>query len=42
MKKHGITQDTPNFPSDDEDEAVGGLAKGEGDAAGACPSDRQV
>lgn len=26
MKKHGIAQDTFNFPLDDEDEALGGPA----------------
>ena len=38
MKKHGITQDTPSFPSDDEDEVVGGPARSEGDAFGVGPS----
>lgn len=28
MKKHGITQDTPSYPSNDEDEALGGPAWG--------------
>lgn len=31
MKKHGITQDTPNYPSDDEDIVVGSPAQGDGD-----------
>ena len=33
MKKHSITQDTPSYPSNDEDEATSGLAKGKGDAS---------
>lgn len=33
IKKHGIAQDTPNFPSDDEDEAVGDPTRGEGYAS---------
>lgn len=39
MKKHGITQDTPRFPSNDEDETVGGPDRGGGDAARVGPSD---
>lgn len=35
IKKHGIAQDTPNFPSDDEDEGVGDPTRGEGYASGA-------
>ncbi|KAJ9678868.1 hypothetical protein PVL29_020918 [Vitis rotundifolia] len=42
MKKHGITQDTPNYPSDDEDKAVSGPARGDGDAARASPFDGQT
>ncbi|KAJ9707533.1 hypothetical protein PVL29_002529 [Vitis rotundifolia] len=33
MKKHGIIQDTPNYPLDDEGEVVGGPDQGDGDAA---------
>lgn len=33
MKKHGITQDTPNYPLDDEGEAAGGFSRGDGDIA---------
>ena len=35
MKKHGIANDTPNFPSDDEDdEFLGGPAQGDRPALG--------
>lgn len=33
IKKHGITQDTPSFPSDDEDVAVDGSAQEDRDIA---------
>lgn len=42
MKKYGITHDTPSYPSDDEDVAVGGLAKGDRDAAKVSPSGEQT
>lgn len=42
MKKHGITQDTLTFPLDDDDEVVGGSARGDGDAARTDPSDGQA
>ena len=38
MKKHGITQDTPSYPSDDEDEVAGNLTRGEGNASTVNPS----
>ena len=37
MKKHDITQDTLNFPSDVEDDAIGDPAWGKGDASKAGP-----
>ena len=37
MKKHDITQDTLNFPSDVEDDAIGDPAWGKGDASRAGP-----
>lgn len=33
MKKHGITQDTPNYPLDNEDIVVGSPVQGDGDIA---------
>ena len=42
MKKHGIAQDTPSFPSDDEDEALSGPARGRGDTSRAGPSSEQA
>ncbi|KAJ9672833.1 hypothetical protein PVL29_026180 [Vitis rotundifolia] len=42
MKKYGITQDTPSYPTDDEDVAVGGPAKGDRDAAKVSPSGEQT
>lgn len=33
MKKHGITQDTPIYPFDDENEATSSPAQEDGDAA---------
>ena len=41
MKKHDITQDIPNYFSDDEDIAVGGPAQGDGDTAAFGPSSKQ-
>ncbi|KAJ9703113.1 hypothetical protein PVL29_004753 [Vitis rotundifolia] len=38
MKKHDITQDTPNYPLDEENEAIGGPTRGKGDASTAGPS----
>ena len=38
MKKHGITQDTLSYPSDDEDEVAGNPTRGEGNASTANPS----
>nr|CAN67980.1 hypothetical protein VITISV_005014 [Vitis vinifera] len=35
IKKHGITQDTPSFFSDDEDEVLDDPTQGRGDASGA-------
>ncbi|RVW86089.1 hypothetical protein CK203_037998 [Vitis vinifera] len=40
--KHGIAQDTPSFPSDDEDEALSGPARGRGDTSRAGPSSEQA
>lgn len=37
MKKHGITQDTPNYPSDDEDTTVDDPAREYGDIAAVGP-----
>lgn len=31
MKKHGITQDTPNYLSDNKNIVVGGSVQGDGD-----------
>ena len=42
MKKHGIAHDTPNFPSDDENEALSGPARGRGNASKAGPSSEQA
>ena len=33
IKKHGITQDTPNYHLNNKDGAVGSPAQGDGDAA---------
>lgn len=33
MKKHSITQDTPNYPLDDENTVVGSPVQGDGDTA---------
>lgn len=41
MKKNNITQDTPNYPSDDEDIVVGCPAQGYGDIAAANLPDEQ-
>ena len=38
MKKHGIVQDTPTFPSNDEDETIGGHTRGKEYASRAGPS----
>lgn len=42
MKKHDITQDSPNYPSNDENEAAGGLAQEGGDVAKVSPSGGQT
>ena len=42
MKKHGIAQDTPNFSSDSEDEALRGPAREGGDAFRTNPSSEQA
>ena len=42
MKKHGITQDIPNYPSDDEDTVADDLAQGDGDIATIGPSGGQT
>lgn len=42
MKKHIITQDTPNYPSDDKNEAIGSLGQGDGYAAKVGPSGGQA
>lgn len=42
MKKHGITQDTPNYPSDNEGEATGGFAREDGDVARIDPLNGQA
>ena len=42
MKKHGITQDTPNYPSDDGDITIDGPAQRNGDIASAGPSGGQT
>lgn len=42
MKKHGITQDTLSFPLDNEDKAIGGSTRGNGNGAIVDPSDGQV
>ncbi|KAL6327062.1 hypothetical protein AAG906_013809 [Vitis piasezkii] len=41
-EKHGIAQDTPNFPSDGEDEALRGPAREGGDAFRTNPSSEQA
>ena len=41
MKKNNITQDTPNYPSDDEDIVVGCPAQGYGDIVAANLPDEQ-
>ena len=33
IKKHGITQDTPNYHLNNKDRAVGSPAQGDGDVA---------
>ena len=42
MKKHGITQDTPNYSLDDEETTAGDLAREEGDIATVSPSGGQT
>ena len=42
IKKHGITQDTPSFSSDDEDEVLDDLAQRGGDVSGASLSSEQA
>lgn len=42
MKKHGITQDTPSYPPDDEDAAIDDPAQGNGDIVVADPSGGQT
>lgn len=42
MKKHGITQDTPNYPSNDEIPAASGLARENGDTTTISPSGGQT
>ena len=42
IKKHDIAHDTPNFHSDDEDEALSGPARGRGDVSKAGPSSEQT
>lgn len=37
MKKHGITQDTPNYPSDDKNEAISSHVHEDGDVAKVGP-----
>lgn len=42
IKKHGIVQDTPSSPSDDEDEFLGDRTQGEGQASRSNPSGEQT
>ena len=42
MKKHDIAQDTPSFPSDDEDEVLGSSAHRGCDVFGGGPSGKQA
>ena len=42
MKKHDVTQDTPSFSSDDEDEVLDDLAQRGGDVSGASLSSEQA
>lgn len=42
MKKHGITQDTLSYPSDDEDAATGCPARADGNATKVGPSGGQA
>ena len=41
MKKHGIAQDNPSFPSDDKDKFPGSLGYGGGHALWGGPSNEQ-
>lgn len=41
IKKHGITQETPSYPLDDDDATAGDPARADGDVAKVGPSGRQ-
>lgn len=42
MKKYGITQETPCYPSDDEDAVAGDPARADGDVPKVSPSSGQT